>query len=272
MKIQYDMEKLNQMIADFYQITGISINLLDRDYGEVTKQAVVRKPFCKLLQREWNHRCKEYDEKMLRECAKTREPVIHTCYAGLLDAALPLIVKGELVGYIIMGQVRKTEDFSAVEKQLPGELLPGLRECYSQLPLYSLKQMESATRIVGAMITKIIEEEMILITSEELASLAKEYIEENLKETLSVEGLCSVFSVSKNRLYQCFHQYYNTTVSGYIVERRMEKAKELLEKTKEPVDIIAEQIGFNDSSYFYKVFKKATGKTPVAYRKSTTNQ
>ncbi len=145
-----------------------------------------------------------------------------------------------------------------------------LRECYSQQPLYSLKQMESATRIASAMITRIIEEEMILITSEELAILAVEYIEENLNGNLSVDILCNYFSVSKNRLYHCFRQYYDNTVSGYVTQKRMEKAIELLEKTKDPVEVIAEQVGFNDSSYFYRVFKKATGKTPITYRKEST--
>ncbi len=269
MKIQYDMEKLNQMIEDFYQITGISINLLDREYKGVTDQVLVRKPFCRLLQSCWNHRCNEYDKKILKECANTRKPVIHICYAGLLDAALPVVVKGEIVGYIIMGQVRKVEDFSVIAKQLPQELIPQLRESYTQLPLYSLEQMESATRIVGAMITRIIEEEMILITSEELATLAGEYIAEHLNEPLTIEGLCRIFFVSKNRLYQCFHQYYNNTVSGYITQKRMEKAMELLRKNKDAIEMIAEKVGYGDSSYFYKVFKKVTGRTPVAYRKES---
>lgn len=269
MKIQYDVEKLNQMIADFYQITGISINLLDREYRGVTEQVLVKKTFCRLLQGTWNHKCMEYDKKILEECAKTRKPVIHVCYAGLLDAALPVIVKGEIVGYIIMGQVRQVEDFSVIEENLPVALLPKLQKSYTKLPLYTLEQMESATRIVGAMITQIIEEKMILITSEELATLAGEYIEKNLGEPLSVEELCRIFSVSKNRLYQCFHRYYETTVNGYIVDRRMEKAKELLKKTNDSVDVIAEQVGFRDSAYFFKVFKKNTGKTPIGYRKES---
>ncbi len=269
MRIQYDVEKLNQIIADFYHVTGISIALLDRECQEITDYAEVRQPYCVLLNSDGRTGCKNADRMILRQCEKAQKPVIHTCYAGLLDAALPIMVKGEVVGYIIMGQVRKAEDFSVIEKQLPQALIPQLRESYAQLPLYSLEQMESATRIVGAMITRIIEEEMILITSEELATLAGEYIAEHLNEPLNIEGLCRIFSVSKNRLYQCFHQYYNNTVSGYITEKRMEKAMELLRKNKDAIEVIAEKVGYGDSSYFYKVFKKEIGKTPRIYRKES---
>jgi YesN/AraC family two-component response regulator len=47
---------------------------------------------------------------------------------------------------------------------------------------------------------------------------------------------------------------------------RISKAKELLKNTDKSVVEIAELIGYNDSNYFFRVFKKNTGVTPQQYR------
>ena len=52
----------------------------------------------------------------------------------------------------------------------------------------------------------------------------------------------------------------------YLTELRVEKAKELLEDMTINVKDISQKVGFRDSSYFTKVFKRITGVTPSEYR------
>lgn len=270
MNINYDIDRLNQIIADFYQITGISITILDRNFLEVTKCAVKRQEFCKTLQANGlKNTCMESDNNLLSQCTATKKTAFYVCYAGLLDAAMPIVVQGEIVGYILMGQVRRSSNFSDISNRLPEGLIPTLEKHFHNLPLYNDKQMESALRIVSAVITKIMEDKMIVITLEELSSLAEEYIEGNLDKKLSIEDLCHYLNVSKNRLYQCFSQRFNCTVNEYIIRKKIEKAQRLLQDTTISIDMIAEKVGFSESSYFYKVFKKVTGKTPNEYRKTS---
>jgi YesN/AraC family two-component response regulator len=50
--------------------------------------------------------------------------------------------------------------------------------------------------------------------------------------------------------------------SEYLIEARIRKATELLEQTRLPVEEIAERIGIDNVSYFYKFYKRETGRTP----------
>ena len=266
MKIDYNSEKLYQLISDFHKISGISITMLGKDRQRVTNNVVELRKFCCAVQREHSALCKASDTKLIEQCTKTRKPAIHVCHAGLIDAAIPVIVEDEIVGYISMGQIRRDLNFSEVSKFLPEELLPELEDLYENMPICNFEQMESAVRIVEAVISKIVEENMIQIKAEELSKLAEKYIDENLQGRLSVETLCRHLNVSKNRLYECFHTYFNSTVNEYITQKRVLRAMEMLKNSKLTVEDIAKEVGFTDTSYFYKVFKNQTNKTPKSWK------
>ena len=59
-----------------------------------------------------------------------------------------------------------------------------------------------------------------------------------------------------------------TTVNRYIIEFRINKAKELLHQKDLKLVEIAEKLGFNDANYFAKTFKKITGITPTQYKEN----
>ncbi len=266
MKIRYDADSLYELISDFYKISGISISIVGKNRERVTNYTVKRQDFCNLMQKTHIHLCHRCDSEIIAQCEKTRKPALHTCHAGLFDAALPIIVEGEIVGYVTIGQVRRNESFSSVATKLPTELIDELEAHYYKLPIFDNAQMESAIRIVNAIITQIVKENMIEITTEELSILAAKYIDEHICEELSVEKLCHHLNISKNRLYQCMRQCFDLTVNGYITKRRIEKATELLNDPELSVKAIAKEVGFSETPYFYKVFKKETGKTPRSFK------
>jgi len=57
-------------------------------------------------------------------------------------------------------------------------------------------------------------------------------------------------------------------VTDYVKECRSARARELLSETALPVCAVAERVGYTDTNYFTKVFKKATGKPPSKWRKT----
>ena len=84
----------------------------------------------------------------------------------------------------------------------------------------------------------------------------------------TLEKLCEVLHVSKNKLYSAFASQCGTTVNAYITQQRLERAKQLLWETDEPVYRVAEAIGIRNYTYFCRLFKKKTGLSPLAYRRS----
>ena len=267
MNIKYDIDKLNQIILDFYKITGIPLIITDRNFHRVAQLIWTRYDFCKIIQKYNSRLCIESDNIIIKKCSETRCAAFHTCFAGLLDAALPIIIKNEIAGYVLLGQIRKSSDFPDLSHHIPQYLTAELEAQFDFLPKYNEDQMESIIRIADAFVTKIVEDEMIIVDAKELSSMIAEYINENLENNLSIDKLCHYFNISKNKLYESFHKYFGTTVNEFITSKRIETSKKLLTDTSFSTDIIAEKSGFSETTYFYKVFKRYTGITPKEYRK-----
>ena len=65
-----------------------------------------------------------------------------------------------------------------------------------------------------------------------------------------------------------FKNIYKKTPKKYIVEMRMEKAKELLIYSRYSVSEIAEKLGYSDNTYFSNAFKSYMGVSPLNFRKN----
>jgi len=95
----------------------------------------------------------------------------------------------------------------------------------------------------------------------------KNYINDHMKEEVTLAGLAEIFHFSPQYLAKKFKEEYGTTIMNYLVQRRIEKACSLLEHTELSIQEIASESGFEELNYFSKVFKKHTGITPSGYRK-----
>ena len=97
---------------------------------------------------------------------------------------------------------------------------------------------------------------------------AKEYIEKNYNQDISVPQIANALYVSHMYLSQLFRTAVGTSVINYLVNYRVQQAKELLEKTDCLIYHVAEAVGFHDIKHFSKTFKNIVGISPTAYRKT----
>lgn len=105
-----------------------------------------------------------------------------------------------------------------------------------------------------------------LTGEEKLIDKVTKYIEENMDKTIKLEELASLCNLSPGYFSKVFKKETGKTVITYINEKKIEKAKKLLKKSKEPIINISLDLGFDDCGYFIRVFKKITGVTPKAFR------
>lgn len=92
------------------------------------------------------------------------------------------------------------------------------------------------------------------------------YIDLHLQENISRETLAKEFYLSQDYLSKIFKKTMGESIVAYITRKRMEAAKELLQKTGLPIYVVAERCGFTNCSYFAKIFKEFYGETPAEYR------
>lgn len=93
------------------------------------------------------------------------------------------------------------------------------------------------------------------------------YIDAHYLEPISLDEIASACHISKYYLSHMFSDIKKQTVMQYIVNKRLDNARKLLDSTSMTVEDIAFSSGFNNTSYFSRAFKEAYGVTPLCYRK-----
>lgn len=101
----------------------------------------------------------------------------------------------------------------------------------------------------------------------ELISGALNYIRQNYQKDLSLKEVASEAGLSAGYFSKLFKKETDMTFTEYLNQVRIEKSKRLLHRGHS-LAYTAQQSGFNDQSYYSKVFKKLTGTTPGSWKKS----
>lgn len=93
-----------------------------------------------------------------------------------------------------------------------------------------------------------------------------QYIEQNLPSSIELGILAHQANLSKYHFCRMFKKITGSAPMKYVLNLRIEKAKELLRSKHNTVLSVAFQVGFKDVSNFTKQFKKMTGMTPAFYK------
>ncbi|WP_298484322.1 substrate-binding domain-containing protein [uncultured Maribacter sp.] len=104
---------------------------------------------------------------------------------------------------------------------------------------------------------------------QDFLSKINEIITDNLDNSkFSVENLAGALNISRVQLYRKTKAIIGVTISDYIQNMRLEKAKNLLQETQLTISEIAYATGFSSPNYFSTSFKNKFGKSPKEYRGS----
>jgi AraC family transcriptional regulator len=92
------------------------------------------------------------------------------------------------------------------------------------------------------------------------------YIDENLGEAVSLADLARAAGLSRMYFAARFRAATGLRPHDYVLQRRIERAKEMLARTEETLVNIALDVGFQTQAHFTTVFKKFAGSTPARWR------
>lgn len=93
------------------------------------------------------------------------------------------------------------------------------------------------------------------------------YIHAHMHEVITLRNAANAFSYTPNYLGLIFKEETGISFSDYVVQARLEKAKELLKHTNLKIYEIADQVGYRNLNYFSKQFKDGFGLSPLEYRR-----
>ncbi|MGV3768318.1 MAG: two-component regulator propeller domain-containing protein [Chitinophagaceae bacterium] len=182
----------------------------------------------------------------LRSDKKTKNiPVILLTAANTPDNVLYGLESGAI------DYMTKPFDFAVLQAKLHNILLlnKSFKDTYSKKVTVGLPKTE------------------VLSEKEEFLQKALNFIYENLdNQQLSVEVLSTHLFISRASLYNKLMEYVGVTPVEFIRSVKLEKAKELLERTDKTITEVAYETGFTNANYFTKVFRAAYNMTPSEFR------
>ena len=135
---------------------------------------------------------------------------------------------------------------------------------------YELEVRHLLTRMIY-LINKHQDHHINIVSNQDLKASERikimlEYIHDHYNDKITTQDLMDVANISESEVLRVFHKTINKTPIQYLKEYRILKACELLKDTNQKTIDIAFNTGFNDASYFNKIFKQTKGLTPLEYR------
>lgn len=280
MALKFDYVKLRQLFEDFHILTGIKISLFDDNYNEILSYPEGHSSLCLYLRENAGvaERCSCSDAYSFERCKKERRLIIYNCHAGLTEVTVPLIEDELIIGFIMFGQITVQKNRNAFIENICNACknynvdINIAKEKAKKIKYKTKKEIQAASEIFDACTKYILLEELITSKKNDLFNRMNSYIDEHLGEKIDISMLCKKLGLSRTKLYELSKKYISNGIANYIKEKRLNKAKEMLNNTDLSITQISNQVGFNDYNYFLKSFKKYFGISPKKYRsKKYTN-
>jgi AraC-like DNA-binding protein len=170
--------------------------------------------------------------------------------------------------------------FKRIQGQYSGHLLDLIGEFQLEMMNYgeSYPQMlrSLSTQIVFQLIRDLHAEQK---KSREKSGLDNQYIrkailfmQEHYQTSISISDICDLIYLSPYHFKRIFKEHTGSTPHRYLMDIRLEKAKELLVRNGSSIEVIARQCGFVNAGHFAVAFKRGTKLSPSEYRKIYTQK
>lgn len=278
MSLTIDKDKIIEILRSFHALTKMSVKFFDSNGKFVVQYPTPQThPFCNYLRNSndaFTDCSKKYYDyfNMMTAGQKIDVPLTFICQACVLNAFFSINFEDKIYGYVFLRHAREEENRNYLEilESLSKKYNLNYRvllKKYKSFPTYDLSKLDSAIRILQICLYYFISNQIVAIDEEPLFVDIKKYINSNLSSDLSIESICKKFYVNKNILYALFKKYEGTTVSKYIINKKITLAKNLLLNTNYSNRTISDLLGIENYNYFIIFFKKNAGESPLKYRK-----
>ena len=278
------MQKLQALIDHLEKGRGIHISIWDLT-GILTlpktqidvNSSIHSRKFCGIAKStEKGYRlCLKCKALANSKAKKTKTPFDGRCVFGLHEAVVPVVRGGSVDAIVYVGnaivdteatvkKIKSTSRYSGVSCEgLMNEA--GLCEI-----LKSPKELYEIGEIVADYLKLLVDSDPEIKTDEHwLIPVIKRYIKENAEYGITISDIAELYQKNAQYLGRLFKSEVGVSFTEYCNRTRLDRAARMLEDTDEKIINIAYECGFNNVTYFNKVFQKAFGLSPTEYRNSS---
>lgn len=274
----------SQMFHDYERAysdaTGMPVSLHSTETWQLPLHGKRKEnPFCAMIASKSRTcaGCLQMQEKLSQKAAQTAATM--DCSYGLCEAAVPVRLGNETVGYLQTGQVMRQKPtakrFDEVAQKLAEHGLEveheKIKEAYFNTPVVSQKKLDAMKHLLSVFADHLSmkgNQIALLQANAEppVITKAKQYIEEHHTEDISLGQVAAAVHTSSFYFCKLFKRATGFNFTVFVSRVRAEKAKNLLLNPNLRVSEIAYEVGFQSLTHFNRIFKKIVGQSPTEYR------
>ncbi len=231
--------------------------------------------FCSYVKSNYdmNERCQKQQNIVLKKCSS--EVFFGMSYCGLEEFIVPIKNGDNVYGFICIGgfcsdynksmrRVKKNTFLYNIDSNKMSKFLKKLSK-----PDLSVREIKCLFKIAADKLAELMSEydnRNDKGFKKNIYSEIVAYIMLNYSKKITVHDISKHCYCSESYINHIFKKTTNKSISRYINEIRINKAKELLKTTDINICEIAEKVGFSQTNYFSSIFKEYCNISPKAYR------
>lgn len=201
----------------------------------------------------------------INRALRSKEPFGALCINGVYEYTRPVVINGDVVCIIFIGNIlEETTGCEKLRKRLPKKefLLDTLESNFTP------EQCEAVGALLETYIRTLLENIVSKLPDSfnPLIENIKNYVEANLEYDIKIAEVAKAFKYNEQYLGRLFKKETGLSFCEYINKQRINRAKRLLKETEESVIDIASFAGFNNVTYFNRIFKRQLNITPLEFR------
>ena len=235
------------------------------------EQGIHRSPMCHFFKTKNKlsyDKCFRCSRFVLHRVIKTKHPFKGVCVNGIYEYTHPVILNGEVVCVIFVGNILENEkSYKKINanSDLDMSLVSTLEKDFPE------NKCVNVCRLIEDYILRLLGDAAENITSDvSLIENIKNYISLNLEFEININHVADIFHYNPAYLGRLFKKKVGISFNEYITIQRIKRAKKLLLETESSCIDISTQSGFNNVTYFNLVFKKRTNMTPSEFRQKNS--
>ncbi len=265
--------KIEEILQNFYEISGMDIAVVS-DKNKILARRYSGSLYCSCIHKSQRclDKCLASDQEAMARAKESGGLVVYQCPFGIYEALMPIKKSEHVVGYLFLGMgIEDKEEAKGLLLTAALETDPTLspqavQKSIATMPCDTKEKLYAYAALLPMIGTYIEANHLLTENDMSIGQLVKGYVKNNLAGKITLSDISWHLHCSTVTLTEHFKREFGMTIMEYVMQKKMQKARQLLYHSDLSISEIAVACGFVSSEHFSRSFKKQNGLSPYAWR------